>query len=381
MSALEVAQIAVTVGIGGTIAAVWVGITRNRVRHERDVLRAHVRAHRAHYAAVEAAEDDPAFSPESIRQLISEIVDLADGLWRTGQPGALQGSPFGSIVRAWARSREGWLGPGLSVLGRPSVDVIGVVNRGIEGGDGIVVRVRIRLYCRHPRVPAISLRYVRLDERWTLDRGGGRWNLRSMDGDPLAGPVLTAPLIPNPSFDTDRLMEESLIELANKQKVGDDTALAGLVREDEPPAFALTDLSVVDARFAPTLIAAELARLVETWELAGTGDQGPLQDRTSEGARVALLGSGPRPQAIVRQAVLKSWEPKALLLTRMPPEIELVLTIEAIRYVLASDGAFLGGREPRRMELEWTLELTDSATTPWRLAASSNPVDIDAGAQ
>lgn len=379
MSALGAAQIAVAAVLGGSIAAVWIAIARNRVRHERAVLKEHARAIRAHYAAVEAAEDNPSYSPDAVEQLVSGIVSLADGLWRTGELGALDGSPFGPLVRAWARSRQTWLGTGLRVVGRPSVDLLGVVNRGIEAEDRVIVRVRIRIHCKHPKIGLIALRFIRLDERWTFERRDSQWMLRSMDGDPLAGPVLSAPLIPSPSSDTDRLREESLAELAKKQNVGDDSVLAGLVGADEPPAYALPDLSIVDGRFEPALIAAELARLLEAWEQATSGSQASLDGLASERARATLLGPGTRSRLVVRDAVLKSWEAKALLLSRRPPAIELALTVEAVRYAVSDDGTYWGGSEPHRMDLSWTLELTDSAKTPWRLAISSNSAEAVPG--
>lgn len=203
----------------------------------------------------------------------------------------------------------------------------------------------------------------------------------SMGGDPLAGPVLTAPLIPNRSFDTERLREESLAELANAQKVGDDVALSDLVGADEPPAFAHLDLSVRDSRFLPALIAAELAHLLEAWEEAVLGPEAPLEELASADARAALLRPGPGKRLIMRDAVLKSWKPTRLDLSRRPPVIEVTLDVEAVRYVMTDKGRRYAGNETdvRRMALTWTPELIDSARAPWRLAISNNPAEAIPG--
>jgi hypothetical protein len=381
VSVLGVVEGAVAVVVVGPIAAYWISVIRGGARHERAVLREHARANRAHFAAVEAAEDNPSFSPDAIEQYVTGIVALADGLWRGGKRGALDGSPDADLVTAWARSRQSWLGSGLEAKGKPSVDFLRVVNREDEKEDRVVVRVRLHIHCKHPRLGLVALRYVRLDERWTLGRSEGRWVLLSVDGDPLAGPVLTAPLVPDPSYDTERLREESLAEFASAQKVDADVALGDLVSADVPPAFALLDLSVVDGRFLPALIAAELAHLVEVWEEAVTGSEAAFEDLASADARAALLRPGPGRRFVMRDAVLKSWEPTRLDLSRRPPAIEVMLDVVAARYVETDDGSDRVGNQndERLMALTWVLELTDSARAPWRLAASNNPAEAIPG--
>jgi hypothetical protein len=200
-------------------------------------------------------------------------------------------------------------------------------------------------------------------------------------GDPLAGPVLTAPLIPNRSFDTERLQEESLAELANAQKVGDDVALSDLVGADDPPAFALLDLSVRDSRFLPALIAAQLAHLVESWEEAVLGPEAPFEALASADARAALLRPRPGTRLVIRDAVLKSWSPTRLDLSQRRPAIEVTLEVDAVRYAVTDKGRHCAGNDTdvRRMVLEWTLELIDSARAPWHLAISNCPAEAIPG--
>ena len=267
------------------------------------------------------------------------------------------------------------------MVGKPSIDLLRVVNRAHEEEDRVVVRVFVHIHCRHPRLGFIATRYVHLDERWTLGRSGSRWVLLSIGGDPLAGPILTAPLIPNPSYDTERLREESLAELASAQRVGDDVALSDLISTDEPPALALFDLSLLDGRFESTLIASELAHLLDAWEEAVTGSEAPLEEIASVEARRALLRPRHGSRLIMRDAVLKSWAPTRLDLTRKPPAIEVALDVEAVRYVVTDNASHLAGEvaDPRRMGLTWILELTGSTKTPWRLANCSNPAEAIPG--
>lgn len=369
-------------GVAGTLAFYWMIWIASGARRERAVLKRHARAGRAYYAAIEAAEDDPRFSPETIEQSVRSVVALADRLWRGHDDAEVDQRPDASLIRAWARSRQLWLGRGLEVRGeKPQIDLLRVVNRPGEDEDRVDARVQVNVHCRRPRLGLMGIRNAHLDERWTLGCSDGVWIVLSIDGDPLAGPVLSAPLIPNRSFDSERLLEESLAEQAEDQTVADDAVLSQLVGADEPPALALLDLSVLDVRFLPPLIGSTLAHLVEAWEGAVSGSQAPFEALTSRDARAVLLYPGLDKRMIIRDAVLQSWEPTKLDLSRRPPAIELTLNVEAVRYAETNDGTEQTGNviDRRQMLLAWCLELTDSARTPWRLAASNNPAEAIPG--
>jgi hypothetical protein len=368
----------------GGIGASWIAVALRRARHERAELMAHARANRARGAAVEAAEENPLFSPEQIKRSVVDVLRFGQALRRTADAGDLEGRPDAHLIAAWARSRESWLGGALDVVGQPSVDLLQVVNRKSETEDRVVARVRLKVRCRSPTrwtddiVGNLAARHrAHLDERWTLGRRANQWMLLSVDGDPLSGPVLTAPLIPTSSHDVKRLQEESLAELASSEKVSTDVNLSELVAADTPPALALLDLSVVDGRFLPALIAAELAHLIEAWEEATTGSEAPLGNLASHQAAAALLHPSGDKRLMMRDAVLKSWEPTRLDLSRQPAAVEVALAMDAIRYVVTAGRDYLAGNadQPHHMALTWVLELADSAKAPWRLATSNNPAE------
>jgi hypothetical protein len=375
MSPVAIAGLAVAIGTAACLAFYWLLILLGAVRRELAVRRRHVRADRAYYAAIEAAEEEPAFAPDAIRQAVTQIVMIANDMWRARSFGTIDGRPDAGLVTAWARSRQSWLGSRLRVRHEPSVELLRVVNRAGESEDRVVVRVLIRVYRRVPRLDLLVVRHVRLDERWTLGRYGDQWALLSVEGSPLAGPVLTAPLVPTPAYDTERLQEESLAELASAQKVPADVSPSELVDTDAPPAFALLDLSVVDGRYLPALVAAQIAHLVEAWEEAATGSPAPLAALTSAEALTALLQPGPGKRMVIRDATLTSWEPVRLELSEQPPMIVTRVEIKAERYVVTDDGAHRAGNDNERRDiiLIWKLELTDNNRAPWRLVSSSNP--------
>lgn len=375
MSLVGFAGLAVVVGTAGVIGAAWLWIIASGARRELAVHNEHRRADRAYYAAIEAAEDDPSFAPDAIDEWITQVVSVAEGLWRGRTVPELDGRVDAPLIKAWARSRQSWLGSRVRVRGKPAVDLLRVVNRADDTEDRVVARIRVRIRRYRSPLDLLAVRHVRLDERWTLGRYDGQWALLSVEGDPISGPVLTAPLIPTPAHDTDRLREESFAELGSAQKIPADVSPAELVGADEPPAFALLDLSVVDGRFLPELIADQLAHLVEVWEEAVTGSAAPLEAVADANAVSALLYPAADRRLIIRDAVLKSWEPMRLELSQRPPTIVVNVVVEACRYVVSDDGIRRAGNDDVRREisLTWTLQLTDATDAPWRLVKSSNP--------
>ncbi len=365
----------------GGIALSWALAIAGRARRERALLKAHRRAQRARGAAVEAGETDPLFAPEEIERSIGDVVAIGEALWRAGHVDALEGRADAHLIVAWARSREAWLGGSLEVSGKPLVDLLQVTNRNSEAEDRVIARVRLHVHRKRTwslrAAVGVVLERQRavLDERWTLGRTKKRWALLSVDGDPLAGPVLSAPLLPTKAYDLGRLKEESLAELANRERAAKDVRLSDLVAADAPPALALLDLSIVDGRFLPALIAAELAHMVEAWEQATTGSDAPLNKLASAAAVAALLRPAPDQRLIVRDAALNSWQANKLHLDRRPPAVEVALTVAAVRYVATAERDYLAGNAdaPHRVTLQWLLELTESPRRPWRLAESNNP--------
>jgi hypothetical protein len=362
--------------IGG-VAAYWVAIVRRAAHHERAAHKEHTRAIRGHYAAVEAGEDAPEFAPEAIEVVVAQIVALADSVWGHTESSKGTVRPDANIVRAWAWSWSSRLGKELSADGTPSVDVLHLINRHDEDEDRVVLRVRLHIHCSQP---TWGQHNAHCDERWTLGRRGPDWQLLSVSGDPLAGPVLHAPFVTDPSADTERLTEESLAELSMADKISSGFALSELVPVEEPPPIALADLSVVDPRFTPSLLGAALTHLLESWEMAVTGSEEPLAERASVESRDALLRPDANHRLFVRDVTLTSWEVIKLQLDRTPPAVDVELQVVAVRYIVAGGSAIRAGNttEPCPMTLAWTLEFTGSTEVPWRLVSANDPAtDID----
>src|SRR3954469_9097145 len=117
MSSVGLAELAVGVGGAGGIAAYWFAFIGSAAGRERASRREQARARRAYLAAVEAAEDDPSFSPEAVVRSILQVLPLAGQVWRAANATPLDNRPDRDLVRSWARARQDWLGGALRLRG------------------------------------------------------------------------------------------------------------------------------------------------------------------------------------------------------------------------------------------------------------------------
>ncbi len=300
----DVAKAVVPVALIGGVAAYWVATVRRAAHHERASHREHARAQRAHYAAVGAAEDDPAFAPEAIEAVVASIVALAGAVWSGAKSREHLARPDDQIVTAWARSWQSRLGQGLSAADNPSVDVLSVVNRRNEDEDRVVLRMRLHIRCAQP---AWGQHRAHCDERWTFGRRDTDWILLSVSGDPLAGPVLNAPFVTDPSADTVRLTEESLAELSMAGGANHAIDLSELVSPEEAPSLALGDLSVVDPHFHSVTARRRLGPSCR--DLGNRSDRFGVSTRRARQCRGARCAVATRP----RCPDLRAWRSTQVL--------------------------------------------------------------------
>ena len=345
--------IGLAAGVAICLGGMWGGLAYQRTRRAQRERLAGRRGRRAEWAALEASLDDPEFDPELIRD----------------------------AVLAFLGTRR--FVPAVRVTGRPRVTILRVVNRPGEAEDRAIVRVRCRV--RVPRAPVTFLDMtplmdptrIRVDERWTLGRAGDDWRVLSVEGDPLAAPVLKAPLIPDALADDARLREGALREVV----AADAHAGPGLADADASPMQQLLDLSLVDGRYLPALLEAELTHVVEAWEAASLGSATPLETVASALAVDVLLHpEWARREAgrlEVQDAVLCRWEPRVVAADQEPPRVTVVVTVEATRRVRSEqDGSLVAGSVEARhaMTPEWVLELVRGGPLNWRLVSSTDPV-------
>jgi len=334
-------------------------------------LRAVGRVRRAERAAVEAALDDPVFAPDLVHESVKAILTLAGTVWSGTETAALRHRRDRALIRSWAQSRVVWLAGALRVSGEPKVDILRVINRESENEDRVVTRVRFTVD-RGPGYQALA-RKIHLDERWTLAHHDGTWLLVSVAGDPLAGPVLSAPLIASPAADSERLGEASLRELATGSASAS-IRLAELVDTGAPPEDQLRDLSVIDDRFSPLLLEATLTHIVGAWE-ASDGPEAPLHSvATKKGVHALLFPSGSGGRRFIADAKLEHWKAVGVDLDQARPSVSVAVRLKAACY--SADGHYGSGsdRKQRNLDLAWTLELEDGGDDQphWLLTRSED---------
>jgi len=355
----------------------WLSFAAATLRRRRAESRVRHQVRRAKAAAQEAALEDEAFAPEQIRgAVISALRFVEQTLNREPQtavperPDAPVLRQMAEAIKRMARGSSGWL------FEPAAIDILRVVNRPGEAEDRVLVRVRLGVDERLGH--SVKLPVLRLDQRWTLGRGSVNWTVLSIDWEPLASAAIERPSIPSPSADDDRLLEQSLAELARTDAPPPATALDHLVARDAPEYDRLLDLAQLDGRFAPLLIAASVQHIVEAWEEAATGSSQPLRLVASQSAATALLRPRLGDQSanlVLRDARLERWTLTDLDLASARPRIRVELDVSAIRYLWADDAGYFGGSTDRRhgITVTWTLELTDDREHPWQLVASTNP--------
>ena len=159
-----------------------------------------------------------------------------------------------------------------------------------------------------------------------------------------------------------------------------EVAAADGVRADQvgellSPAFSGTaraaalDLSLVDGRFAPDVLATAVGEIVDTWMQAIDGPDGPLSACATPGALRALLypTDSRRDRLVIRGADVQ--ETTIVEVTPGPPaEVRLELRVSGVQYVEdRGTTEILAGSARRRTTTRqlWTLRLADDPRRPW----------------
>lgn len=375
MDAAQVGEWALSIGLLAGIGVTAVQAVVDEERRAKLRVLTRLRARRAERAAVAASIDDPLFAPETIRASVQEMLATAESIWRSGNESEGK-RRRNDLIAAWAEDRHRRIGAGMRLLGKPQIDVLRVVNRESESEDRAIVRVRLRIH-RDPKASAnrsgdgtiLGQRTVIDEERWTLVRRGGRWELASVSGDPISAALVSAPIITSPAEDDERVHEAALRELADGQRP-QTSDLDTLIDRDAPANARLRELSTLDDHFAPELLQAALCHVVEAWEELTYGAQRPLE-RVADGSAIQALmyPAGHRGRRLICDAELAGWQVLDVSTSPEPPRVRVRVEINAEEF---TEGDATGGERRLKHVLVWTLKLVDAAggDTAWRLVES-----------
>ena len=350
------------------------------------------RERRVELAAAEAVEDDEAFAPEQVRSQAARLFVDIQSAWDAGDRVRLRGLVAPELLAEWERrlddfDRKGWRNR-VQPIGEPSIEYVGLSNRGDDRGDRVVVRIEARLrdYVedaygqRVGRVDAVG-DTSRVREFWTLAKRDSHWILQSIEQGAEGAHSLSEDLVATPWADEQAMRDDALVQGAVQDAVPEGTKIAEIADLDfdgDGRAAAL-DLSVADGRFAPDVLEVAARRAVAGWADAVDGDDSSLLALSRPDAARELLHPGDptgRTRLVVRGLVVRHISIVSLDAAAEPPTMTIDVELAGRRYLEDRDtAAVVSGSQSRAVTFteRWTLALEGPEDQPWRIAAVGTP--------
>ena len=351
------------------------------------------REHRVELAAAEAAEYDPAFSPDNVKPAAAKLFRDIQVAWDAGDREWLQRLVAPQLLHEWERrlddfARRGWHNR-VQLLGDPTVEYVGLTHHGNHEDDRVVVRVEARLrdvvedpYGNRIRRTDRVGETVRIREFWTLVRGAsGRWMLGSIEQGAEGRHALHDEIVATPWSDEQSMRDEALVEgaVAEALPAGVKPAEVAKLEFDGDARAAALDLSLADGRFAPEVLEVTARRAVTAWAEAidGGGDKlGAIADAAPVQELLHPADPSHRTRLVVRGPHVKELRVAGLDPAAAPPTMTVEVDVEGCRYLEDRDtAAVLAGSRTRRSEFteRWTFALDGDEAQPWRIAAVRAP--------
>jgi predicted lipid-binding transport protein (Tim44 family) len=351
------------------------------------------RERRVEVAAAEAAEEDPAFEPRTVRGQVALLFRQVQAAWDAGDRARLGRLLAPELLVEWERrlgdfERRGWRNR-VQLVGPPKVEYVSLQHRGGAAGDRVTCRIEAKLrdYVEDAHGNRIKQtgrfsETVRVREFWTLAKRGSRWVLQSIEQGAEGAHALDAQLVAAPWADEGSIRDEALIEGALARAVPDGTKVAEVADLNfaGPARAAALDLSVVDGRFAPDVLEAAARRAVSAWADAVDGDDAPLLALADRDAARQLLHPGDpsgRTRLVVRGPRVKQIRIAALDAGAEPPRMTVDVEIAGRRYLEDRDtAAVVAGNRSRETTFteHWTFALGGERANPWRIVAVASPL-------
>ena len=364
-------------------------VTRRAVGPRRSQRRK--REQQVEMAAEEAAIEDAAFTPESVKTAARDLHKAIVEAWTARDRAALAKLVGRDMMVEWNRrlddfDRKGWHNI-TERLAEPTIEYLGLVNREGEQQDRVTVRIEAPI--RDYTVDASGERLLRTDdtddttvlpEYWTLGRhDDGSWFLVSIEQDAEGGHVLRDDVIARPDADTARLRDEAVAEVAVVGAVPDEKVkdIAPLTFDGDTRTAAL-DMANIDGRFDPYVLEASARRAVAAWAEAVDGDDVSLALVASQQAIDELLygrDTSKRTRLVVRGPVLKSLRIVAIDAHSTPATMTVQAELTGRRYRENRDTTTVidGSKDDETTFTEsWTMALDGNDETPWRLVGSAS---------
>lgn len=209
---------------------------------------------------------------------------------------------------------------------------------------------------------------------WTLIRDGESWSIDRVESVADGQHYLTDPL-PDQGSDQE-LHDEATISSALEDVAPGEVPVAELTDVDASTQSQLLDLSLVDGRYAPDVIAACVSEIARAWESATFAqDRKLLEPGCTPEAATQLFH--PTPHGLRRVLNLKTRRVQinALHPDLEPPTVSVTVQLHGQRWLATSHGGKISGSRTRQREFteHWTLRLDPSTEFPWRLIDVQDP--------
>jgi predicted lipid-binding transport protein (Tim44 family) len=347
------------------------------------------RQRRVELAALEAAQEDREFAPEIVRAEAERLFRDVQRAWSEDDRDALARLAGPELVREWYRrlsdlARRGWSNE-VTIEGAVEVDYVGLAHRASNQDDHAVVWISARL--RDVVVDQRGRRILRRDsagevsrmsEYWTLGKRDGHWIVVSIEQEREGRHELSEPIIATPWADTDRLQEGALAEQAAAEKPSEGSSVADVADPEftgDARAAAL-DLSLVDGRFAPDLLAAEVKRAVAAWAGAVDGDRSELEQLATPRAMHELLHPDDptgKTRIVVRGPKVRELRITELDAQKTPAEMTIELVVHGARYLEDRDTTAVISGSPQTTSTfreHWRLALDGDDSHPWKIISA-----------
>jgi len=353
------------------------------------------RERRVELAAAEAADEDPEFAPDRVRETAKRLFFEIETAWDHDDRAALSRLVGPDLLVEWERRlddlrRRGWTNH-VEPVGEPTIEYVNLHRTGDESTDRVVVRIDARLrdyvvdgYGRHLKRTGSLSEMTRMREFWTLGRRDGRWMLISIEQGAEGAHALEEKIVATPWGDETSMRDESLLEGAVADAVPEGTKIAEVadLQFEGDAQNAANDLSLADGRFAPDVLEIAARRAVNGWALAVDGDDSALRAVATPAAARELLYAGDTSGAlrmVVRGPAVSRMRVVGLDAADEPPTMTIEVDLTGRRYIENRDTtAVVAGSRSRQTSFteRWTLSLTDDADQPWRITAVAAPVGL-----
>jgi predicted lipid-binding transport protein (Tim44 family) len=342
------------------------------------------RERRVELAAAEAADEDGAYAPDSVRSEAGALFADIQSAWDGGDRAELRRLVAPGLLAEWERRLDDFASRGwhnrVQLLGPPKVEFVALRH------PTVVVRIEAKLrdyvedqYGNHIKRIGRLGETVRVREYWTLQRRGDRWILQAIEQGGEGTHALEDQVVATPWGDEQALRDEALVEGAVADATPNVADIAPVDFDGDGRARAL-DLSLADGRFAPDVIEVAARRAVDGWARAVDGDDDALRSVAHPEAINALLFQGDasrRTRVVVRGPKVSEIRIVGLEPTAEPPTLTVDVELRGRRYIedRATTALVTGsrGREVTFRE-RWTLALDGDAAQPWRISAVATPL-------